>query len=145
MADQVSALQLLVTAQTKKLEDQSREFQAMAAARRATETARVAEEARARQAMDDLQAAFDQLQAGNHGAGRNVHGGGGHGGGGAMRVAPINAIKMDHCPSAGEKQLMREWVRLAGRWAHSLLTELLVGAGRYRVHTAIGAGLNGKP
>ena len=95
VADQVSALQLLVTEQTRKMDEQAKELKAMAAARATAEAARTAEETQARQAMVDLQAAFDRLQAGNHGAGRNVHGGGGHGGGGcAMRVAPINAIKM---------------------------------------------------
>ena len=132
VADQVSALQLLVTEQTRKMEEQGKELKSMAAASATAEAARATEEAQARQAMVDWKAAFDQLQAGNHGAGRNVHGGGGHGGGGcAMRVAPINAIKMDQCPAAGKDQCMREWAKLARRWAHSLPVELLVGEGRY--------------
>ena len=62
-----------------------------------------------------------------------------------MRVAPINAIKMDPCPSAGKDQSMREWTKLAKRWAHSLPVELMEGPGRYRVQTAVTAGLNAKP
>ena len=106
VADQVSALQLLVTEQTRKMEEQAKELKLMAAASATAETARATEEAAARQKMVKLQAAFDQLRAGNHGGGNQ--GGGGRHGGGAMRTAPINAIKMDYCPSAGEKQSMRE-------------------------------------
>ena len=140
VADQVSALQLLVTEQTRKMGEQAAELKRMAAARATAEATRATEEAAARQKMVDLEAAFDQLRAGNLGGGR-----GPHGGGGVLRHVPINAIKMDHCPSAGEKQSMRQWVMQVGRWAYSLPTELLVGAGRMRVHSAISEGLRAKP
>ena len=83
--DQVSALQLLVTEQARKMEVQERTLNAMAAAR-------TTEEARVKQEMDDLLAAFDQLRAGSHGGGR-----GGHGrGAGGYRV-PISGMKMVQC------------------------------------------------
>ena len=146
--DQVSALQLLVMEQARKMEVQERTLNAMAAAR-------TTEEARVKQEMDDLLAAFDQLRAGSHGGGRGGHGGGGHGGGGhgggghggsanVLRI-PISGMKMDQCPTATKDQSMREWTTLATRWARSLPVALMVGEGRYRVHTAVTAGLNGKP
>ena len=61
-SDQVSALQLLVTKQARKMEAQEKALNAIVAARRMEE----AEEARVKQELESLQASFDQLQTGSH-------------------------------------------------------------------------------
>ena len=133
---QVSALQLLVTEQARKMEAQEKALNSIVAARRTEE----AEEARVKQQLESLQASFDRLQTGSHGGGTGGRGGGA----GGFRV-PISEMEMDQCPAATKDQSMREWTTLAKRWARSLPVALMEGEGRYRVHTAVAAGLNGKP
>ena len=142
VSDQVTRLQLLVTeqkaaldAQKVMLDSQATELTTIKAAR----TAEKAAEAAVKQEMDDMKADLSTLLAASHG------GGSGHGhGGGTARAIPTNAMKMDPCPSSTKEQSMREWTQLAKRWVKTLPTGLLNGDGRYRVHTAIAAGLNGK-
>ena len=143
-ADQVSALQLLVAEQARQMKEQKKAFDDFLAAKKAEEAAAKA----MKNELADLQGAFDRLQAANPGGGRGAGrgGGGGAGGPGAMAQAmPINAIRMDACPTATKEQSMREWTKLATRWSRALPTTLTAGEGRFRVHTAIAAGLNGKP
>ena len=152
-ADQVSALQLLVTEQKAELVRQKALLDQQKAAFDAVVAQRKVEEAAAllvKQEVDQLKADFAVHQSGSHGGGRGG-GGGGSGRGGHNPVVssfsqvPVNAIKMDPCPSATKEQSMREWTTLAKRWARCLPDKLTVGEGRYRAHTAIAAGLNGKP
>ena len=145
--DQISQLQLMLSQQTKRLEQQETAFNAFMAAKKeeATEAERVKKE------LEDLQLAFDQLQTASPGGGRSggAHGGvaagGGGGGGGRLQMNPVNVAKMDACPAAGKEQAMGEWTTLAKRWARALPPILKTGEGRFRAHTAVTAGLNGKP
>ena len=117
MLDQVSALQILVAEQAQQMKEQQKAFDDFLAARKVEEAAATA----MRDEIATLQGALSRLQAAPHGDGRGAARGGGaagRGGGVFVRgVVPINAVKMDTCPTATKDQSMREWTTLATRWA----------------------------
>ena len=136
VADQVSKLQQLMVEQKTALDAAKAELKLITDARTAERVA----DAEVKQEVDDLQTALSALRAGGHGSGSGGHGGPGRG----LHAIPPNAMKMDPCPSSTKEQSMREWTTLAKRWVRTLPAGLKTGEGRYRVHTAIAAGLNGK-
>ena len=133
LSTQVTQLQQLLLETKAELEKQKAELVAIKDARTEERAADVV----VKQEVDALQTALSGLRSGSHGSGS-------HGGGTGVRVIPPSAMKMNPCPSSTKEQSMREWTTLANRWVRTLPPGLMTGEGRYRVHTAIAAGLNGK-
>ena len=147
MADQVSRLQTLVTEQKLAADQQKKAFEDLVEQRKqeAAETLKIKKE------LDELKAVFGAHPGGSPGGGSGSQSGGAGALGRGMgqtfdgKTYPVSTVKMDPCPVASKEQSMREWVQLARRWARSLPPMVTSGEGRYRAHTAIAAGLNGKP
>ena len=99
-----------------------------------------------KQEVDSLTQSFAAHSVASVGGGSQADdsGSGGGQGHGKVKANPIYLVKMDSCPQASKDQSMREWTEFAKSWARGLPPILRQGEGRYRVHTAIGAGLTGK-